>query len=309
MRLRAGFTSSIDVGDLPALMAHRALKQAGYEVDTTFYARPELAVEALARGDAEFASGGTHAFWAAIAKGADVFMVVEHAENGSQIVTVPGVSRCEELTGLRLALSSPGSVPTAVGRAYLQRCPGASPQVVSMPGSGDRLAALLAGVVDAAVLQRADVARLHEQEPGRFRVLARLDEEFPNLRFEGVFVNGAFARAHPSAVVDYVRARVEANRRAIERPALLFEEARQWPAMGTLDQALVDGEARAPAWAVDGGLAPGSVPATLAFFVGAGTLPASLTAEQVADRSFLAEALQAIGTEPPGTRMAPRRQP
>jgi len=286
------YTSPVDVGDLPSLIAHRMLAERGYDVETTFFAQPELAVEALARGDVEFANGGVRAFWAAVGKGADLVMVMEHAENGYQIAAHADIRSAEDLTGRTLALSSPGALPTALGEAYLRRCAGATPLVLNMPHSGDRLAALAAGAIDAAVLQRADVARLEGRAPGRFHVLARFDEAFPDLRFEGLFVNGRFARANRPAVIDYVRARIQANREVLDDPALLFAEARRWPAMGSLDDTIVNGEIRAPAWTRDGGLRPGSAAATLAFFVSAGSLPASLGAGRLADTSFLTEALR-----------------
>ncbi len=291
-RLHAAYTSSVDIGDLPSLLALRALEGAGYRTDATFFAQPELAVEALASGGVDVASGGSRAFWAAAAKGADLVMLMEHSENGYQLATAAGITQCEHLHERTLALSSRGSLPTALGEAFLQRCPAAKPRVLVMPHSGDRLAALLAGAVDAAVLQRADVTRLTQQAPARFTTVEGFTEAFPDLDFEGVFVTRAFARTQRAAVVDYVRERVRANRRVLATPALLAEEARRWPAMGALDATVVAGEVRAPAWTTDGGITAASVGATLEFFVRVGSLPATLIADRLADLSFLEEALR-----------------
>jgi ABC-type nitrate/sulfonate/bicarbonate transport system substrate-binding protein len=296
-RLRAAYTSAVDIGDLPSLLAHRALDGTGYRVEPTFFAQPELAVEALASGGVDVASGGNRAFWAAAAKGADLLMIMEHSENGYQLAAVTGISRCEDLHKRTLALSSQGSLPTALGDAYLQRCPAAKPRVLIMPHSGDRLSALLAGAVDAAVLQRADVTRLEQQAPGRFTTLEGFAAAFPDLDFEGVFVTRRFARTQRAAVVDYVKERVRANRRVLANPALLFEEARRWPTMGTLGRDVVEGEVRAPAWARDGGVTRASVAATLDFFIQVGSLPPSLTTDGVADLSFLEEALKTLEEE------------
>ena len=83
--IRVAYTSAPDVGDLPSLIAHRLLQDAGYRIEETFYAQPELAVEALASGAADVASGGTRAFWAAALKGAQLRLVMEHSENGYQL--------------------------------------------------------------------------------------------------------------------------------------------------------------------------------------------------------------------------------
>jgi ABC-type nitrate/sulfonate/bicarbonate transport system substrate-binding protein len=301
MRLRAAYTSAVDIGDLPSLLAHRALAKDGYRVDPTFFARPELAVEALARGDADVASGGSRAFWAAAAKGADLVMIMEHSENGYGLAAVSAITRCQDLHGRRLALSSRGSLPTSLGDAYLQRCPAVNPRMLIMPHSGDRLAALIAGAVDAAVLQRADVTRLVQQAPGRFTTHEGFSEGFDNLDFEGVFVSRRFAQSQRPAVVDYVRERILANRQVLTNPRLLFDEARHWPTMAALDSVVVEGEVRAPAWTRDGGLTRESVAATLDFFIRVGGVPPALTTDQVADLSFLEEALKSIdgrGEEP-----------
>lgn len=309
VRLRVAYTSAANVGDLPSLIAHRALERQGYQVNAIFFAQAELAIEALARGDADLANGGTRSFWAAVAKGADLVLVMEHAEPGYEIATRGDIRDCADLTGRTLALSSPGALPTVLGEAYLQRCQDATPVVLGIPHSGDRLAALAAGAVDAAVLQRSDVTRLEQREPGRFRVLARFDDEFPGLRFEGLFVNGRFARANRPAVVDYARARILANRQALDDPAPLFEEARRWPTVGTLDAAIVAGEVHAPAWARDGGLQPGSVAATLDFFVKAGSLPPSLQADRLTDPSFLVEARRSLSSPEQTGSTAPHQDP
>lgn len=292
VRLRIAYTSLADVGALPSLMAQRVLADQGYRVVPTFYGQPELAVEALARGDAEFANGGTRAFWAAVAKGADLILVMEHAEKGFELVAVPGIARCEDLDGRTLALSSRGALPTALAEAYLQGCPGARPHVLVVPHSADRLGALISGAIDATVLQRSDVARLEQRAPGRFHELEQFRRASPRLELEGVFVSGRFARANRQAVVDYLRARLDANRVALRDPARLLEEARRWPAVGTLDERIVAGEVSAPAWSPDGGSTRAGVAATLDFFVRGGSLPASLRADRLADLSFLEEALR-----------------
>jgi hypothetical protein len=126
--MRVAYTSAVDIGDLPSLIAHRQLEKAGYRVEETFYAQPELAVEALASGGADVASGGTRAFWAAAVKGAELRLIMKHSENGYQLAAVPGVTTCRDLHGRTLALSSQGALPTALVQAFLQRCQNTTPQ-------------------------------------------------------------------------------------------------------------------------------------------------------------------------------------
>lgn len=282
---------------MSSLIAHRLLSDSGYQVEATFYAQPELAVEALASGGADVASGGARVFWAAIAKGAPLSMVMEHSENGYELAVVPGIRTCRDLHERTLALSSQGSLPTALGQAFLRRCADAKPRIIIVPHSGDRLSAIVNGAVEATVLQRSDVARLNARAPGRFTTIDEFSGMFPGLNFSGVFVTRAFADGHRDVVTDYVHARIRANRLVLEKPALLLEEARHWPSMADLDSTVVDGEVRAPAWSRDGGITPQSVAATLKFFADTQSLPASLTADQIADFSFVEAAVDALGRD------------
>lgn len=307
VRLRIGYTSAVDIGDLPSLIAQRALEERGYRVETTFFAQPELAVDALARGDVDIANGGARAFWAADAKGADLVMLMEHSENGYLIAGGSGISRCEDLHGRTLALSSSGSLPTAIGRAFLRQCAEAEPRVLTLPHSGDRLAALLVGSVDAAILQRADVGRLEREAPGRFRALAA-PRALAHLDLEGVFVSRRFLAEHRPVVADYIRERVFANRRVLDDASLLLQEARRWPDLGPLDAHVVAGEVAAPAWTRDGGVTEASIAETVDFFVTAGSLPPSLDARIIADLSILSDALDAVASNESPTPPALGRQ-
>jgi ABC-type nitrate/sulfonate/bicarbonate transport system substrate-binding protein len=289
-RIRVAYTSAVDIGDLPSLIAHGSLEKLGYRVEPTFFAQPELAVQALASGEADMANGGTRGFWAAASKGADIVMVMEHSENGYQIAAVSGIRRCEDLDGRTLALSSRGSQPTALAEAYLSRCPSATPRVLNLPHSGDRLAALAAGGVDAAVIQRADLARLNENAPGRFATLDGFNADVAGLDFAGVFVTRRFAEAHRRVVVDYLRERLRAHQSVFVHPDLLLAEARRWPTMAAFDERIVKTEIEAPAWTKDGGVSLASARATLAFFVKAGSLPPTLNPDDLVDVSYVEEA-------------------
>src|SRR4029453_8147871 len=66
----------------------------------------------------------------------------------------PGIARLEDLKGKSIAASSPGTPPDMVARAALVRAGIAFSDVniAAVGGDRDRFAALLGGVVDAAVV-------------------------------------------------------------------------------------------------------------------------------------------------------------
>lgn len=266
-------------------------------MSATFFAQPELAVDALAGGDIDIASGGVRAFWAADSGGADLVMLMAHSENGYVLAAPTAVQACADLDDRALASSSRGSLPAALSDAFLRQCPEARPRLLAMPHSGDRLSALALHAVDAAVLQRADLVRLQSRAPGEFHALPSFAATQDRLTLEGVFTTRTFLREHRPVVIDYLRERVRANRLALDEPARLLAEAVKWPALGPLEEDVVASEVAAPAWDRDGGLTPDRVDRTLAFFVDAGSLPDSLKARSIADLSALAEALDILEAE------------
>ncbi len=159
-RIRVAYTSTPDLNDVPSLMAHRRLGDRGYSVDTVFFAQPELAAHALARGDVDIAIGSTRTFWASALDGAPIVAVMEASRNDHLVVANAPIRSCAELGGRRVAFHSAGSVGEALLRAYVaEQCPGTEPLYVQIPGSSSRLSALRAGAIDAAVVQHDDLLR------------------------------------------------------------------------------------------------------------------------------------------------------
>lgn len=290
--LRVAYAGVADFGDLAAEMANDDLRAQGYRVETVSFATAEIAADALARGEVDLGLGSTRSFWAATAKGAPVRTILEHSVNVHRLVGVERASPCEALDGKRLALQSEGAAGTALVRAFLaERCPGATPDVIMVPGSGNRFAALLAGSIDATVLQQSDVSRLTEQAPGRFVVIADFLQVWPELRVTGVQVNSRFAAAHPAWIDAYVQARLSANHRAttaledvVQYANTLLGPQPRWSEQAREYAAL-------PVWPRDGGLTRAGAAATLAFLQARSGLAPGLTVDDVVDFSFLDRAL------------------
>jgi NitT/TauT family transport system substrate-binding protein len=296
-RIRVGFSSIADLGDLPSLMAHGLLAAQGYEVTATFFARTPLAADALARGQVDVGNGSTRTYWAAIGKGAGIATVMEQVGNGWSIVAARRVRGCEDLHGRPLALTGEGTMSAALVRAHLgRRCPGVEPRVVTIPGSEHRAAALLAGRIDAAPLELAESLYLAARAPERFRTLVSFADELPSVVTTGVHVNRAWAARNPGAVRAYLRALLTVHRRVRERPDLLVTEARSRLRIEpALLAEIVEAHVRTGAWHPNGRLTREAVRESLAFFVESGTLAPGLGPEAVADLLPLQHALDEIG--------------
>jgi NitT/TauT family transport system substrate-binding protein len=291
--IHVAYPSAADLGDLPSLMVEAQLTREGYDVRTTFYARAQLAVEAVARGHADVGMGSTRTYWAAIARGADVVTVMEQVANGWSLVARPEITTCAGLHGKRLALSSEGSLSAALSLAYVRRsCPGTEPRIVIIAGSENRAAALLAGAVDASPVELAEAVRLGRKAPGRIHTLVDFAATQPGLKTTGVHVNRAWAEKNPAAVEAYMGALLEVHRRARSDAAGLTAEARRRLA---IDGPVVAAHLAAGVWDVNGGLTTKAVADTLEFFIAAGSLPRGLTPQRVADLGPLERVLAGLG--------------
>ena len=295
--IRVAYNSEADLEDLPSLLAHEILREHGYTVETIFFAQSELGVQALAQGEADFGHGALRPYWAAVAEGAEVLTLMEHVANAWSIVSLREIIECADLAGRRMAQHSPGGVSKALSDAYIaQACPGVEPIELIIPGSGNRAAALLAGEIDATPLELADVAQLLAQGGDRFHILVRFAEELPGLKTSGVTVRAAFARQHPQAVTDYLQALLESHRRLAEDPGPLVTAAVEQLGLDPeTAAAAVEAYMAIDAWHPNGGLDRASVAASLAFYQQMGSLPEGLTAEAVADLTYLEAALDEIG--------------
>jgi NitT/TauT family transport system substrate-binding protein len=291
--IRVAFAGTPDFGDLPGVLAHERLRAEGYAVEETYYNGTDIAIDALARGAADFGGGSITGAWTAAVQGRPLRTVMEQVANPHRLVVVRSVEACRALGQRRLAVNGEAAVGTDLIRIYLaEECPGVKPAVLYINGSDSRAAALLAGTIDAAAIDLGILHWLEEQAPGRFKVLVDFAHRWPSIKTTGVQVNTDFAAAHRDVVVDYLRARLSAVRDLTSSPDLLaaqaarvFGPAERWPRVA---RTYIEEHS----WAADGGLTETDVERTLAFFANDTLRRAS--PRDVSDLSFLREALSSL---------------
>jgi NitT/TauT family transport system substrate-binding protein len=296
-RIRVAYTASVDISDIPSLMAHDRLAGQGYEIVTTFFAQNELAVDTLARGDVDLGIGSVSTFWMAAGKGAPIATVVEQVADNWMLVARKGIDDCAGLNGKRMGHHTEGAVGKVLVDHFLRsNCAGIRTNNVMISGSENRAAALLSGAIDASPLQVADVMRLDRLAAGRFHVLVDFWSDLPGIKTTAVHANRRFMAAHPQAVRDYIRELLTVHRRIAADPSILGTKASQVLKVEK-EWALEVGRTYVDKgmWDCNGGLTPTNLASTLAFFTLAGRLPAGLKVSDVADLSFLNSVLEEIG--------------
>jgi ABC-type nitrate/sulfonate/bicarbonate transport system substrate-binding protein len=286
--IRVGYAGETDFTDLPSLAAHDRLRARGVRVEVTHYSTPDLAIEAAARGSADVVHGSMIGGWRAATRGARIRTVMNHIGNPYRLVEAAGQDGCAGLVGRRLGLASEGAVSTFLVRAFLaDACGAAAPTSVFLMESSNRAAALLAGGVDATVLDLSAILWIDRQAPGRFRVLSDFSTRWPDVSTEGVHVNTDFSAAHPDLVRAYVEALLDANHEARTSPERLVPGA--IARLGPSDEwaALARAYWDADVWPGEGGLTAAVAEQTLSFFMRHGGLPPGTRPDQVVDRRFL----------------------
>ena len=298
--VRIAFPSIIDVDDVAALLAFEAMAEEGFPVVPTFYAQGELAAAAVAAGQADMGAGAATVWLNAINNGAPIAGIMEQAANGWSVVSRIEIEDCADVDGQRTAIHSEGSVSTAMLYAWIDStCPEIEPEILVIPGSENRAAALLAGEIDVTPAELIDSVRIMELAPGEYHRIANFAVDLSGLRTGGFWVNRDFAEAHPEAVRAFIRNVLEIHRRIADEPDWFQEQVPRFLDMSEEDLAvlptIVEALLANDNYPVNGGLTEENAQYTLDFFTDSGALEPGLTMEEAYDLTALNDVLAEIG--------------
>jgi ABC-type nitrate/sulfonate/bicarbonate transport system substrate-binding protein len=297
-RIRVLVIANSDVRDVPLAMAADDLRSQGYHVEITPMMSGALMVDALSRGDAELASFNNETLWAAIAKGLRAKTIVQRLSFPNLVITRQGLT-CRALNGRPLAIGSQtGLTPRLVDRYFESRCGGTKPQVLIIPDSAARTAALVGGTVDAALLPLEEFLNLQKAAPAKYATLIDLTREFPLLQVNAVQARGEWLERHPGEMRDVIRALLLVHRRIIANRGLLYTKALEQSKTDHGETtSVIDALLAAGAWDPNGALTHDNLQYTLNFLQETGAVPKALRLEDVADLGPLNEVLKDIGRQ------------
>jgi NitT/TauT family transport system substrate-binding protein len=297
-----GFTSP-GFSSAPLLAALDALRAQGYTIDTPAINASELLTQGVADGSFAIGAGmGTNTIMAAVAKGAT--MKVFLARNANETVLYARsatIKSCADLGGKKVAVHSEGSVSYAMIKAYVKaNCPQATPNYLIVPGSENRLAAMIADQIDAAPLELGDSITLDAQAGDRFKLLVSFAQDLPQLQPFVFAVNTQFANQNPGTVLALIKAVLTEYRRIAGDAAALQADAEKY-VKDAINQSTVAAIARKytelKMFDVNGGLTAENLQFTADFFGPNGTkaVETALPVNQWADIGFLDTALRELG--------------
>ena len=298
-----GFTSP-GLSSAPFLAAIDAMRAQGYKIDTPIIESSELLTQAVASGQFAFGSGANNTVLVANQAGASLRLIVSRVNNEWTLYgRTATIKACADLGGKALAIHSEGAVSTAMVKNYIdEKCPGTAPNYIVIPGSPNRVAALLADQVDASPLELGDSLTIDAQAGDRFSLLASLAADLPNLQTTGIYVNGDFATANPGSVQVLVNALLTEYRRIAGDAGLLKADADKYVG-DAINAATIDAATKKytdlKMFDVNGGLTPDNLEYTAKFFGpdGTGTVKTNMSLDQWTDLSFLDAALSELGAK------------
>jgi NitT/TauT family transport system substrate-binding protein len=297
-----GFTSP-GLSTAPYLAALDAMRAEGYTIDTPIIESSELLTAGVASGQFAFGSGANNSVLAAIEAGANVKVITSRVQNEWTLyVRTATIKSCADLAGKKLAIHSEGAVSTAMVKNYVAtKCPGTEPSYIVIPGSPNRLAALLADQIDASPLELGDSITIDTQASDRFGLMASLAADLPDLQTTSIYVNGDFAAANPGSVLALVKAVITEYRRVGGDAALLQADAEKFTA-DSIDPATIGAAAakyvELKMFPANGGVTKENLDYTAKFFGPSGTasVKTDFTLDQWADLSFQDTVLDELGT-------------
>jgi len=209
-----------------------------------------------------------------------------------------GLDSCEALNEVDYAVHTFSSI-TYVLPAYWvsQNCFTVNPQWLIVPGSDNRLVALLNGEISASTLELADAIALEaEDTEGRFQRIVTFSD-VANVIGSAVTVNTEFAAANPGTVMHMIAAVLEVSREATDAAAfrtLMLKHLPEYEDFNGLDEIIEEYSSR-QMLNPNGGFAIDKIEESLRFYAGSGIVSTDLGVDDVADRSYLDQVLEIIG--------------
>lgn len=172
-------------------------------------------IQALASGSVDFACEGVGSFLSAIQAGADLKIVfVPNANNSYVIVTRASIEKPENLAGKKWAVTQVGAISQCYAVLWLRQHNMKENSVDWIPIGGEaaRARALLAGQVDATLLNVGELLRIEGQ--AGIKRMAYLRDTLPPLPNSACATTGKIARERADVVQRFVNGNLDAIRAA-----------------------------------------------------------------------------------------------
>jgi NitT/TauT family transport system substrate-binding protein len=277
------------VEKIPTIMASDDLKAQGYPVSLTYLQTSEDPVQAVVRGDADFGSASASTVFQAISKGAPVTAVMSANSPGYQIVAPTSIASPAGLDGKRVGIHAAVSSTTLYTNLMFAKYPSVKPQILVVPGSANRIRALVAGQLDSSAIQLSDMPTLEQLAPGKFHVIYDVAQKYPFLMDAVIFVRTSFLQTDKPLIKTVLQAILTEQKLAYDNPQRLADAIAKY--VPATDLAKAQAEANTytadKVWATNGGFTKQDIQYTLNAMQFGGFLTSPLSLAQCCNQSIV----------------------
>jgi len=202
----AGILAMVGTGDFG--------KRQGLKIELVNFKDDQIGLKALIAGEVDSFEGGPQGVFSAASKGGDArilgchWTVVPHG-----IYAKDTLKSVAELKGKQIAISAPNSMPDMLAREALEKS-GVNPSEVKLAAVGgdrERYQALIAGVVDAAVVSN----EYEPVAPKNVRLLLAGRDALPNFIRICIFSSESKLKARGDDAVKFLAAEMDALKYAL----------------------------------------------------------------------------------------------
>ncbi|MPZ53383.1 MAG: hypothetical protein GEU79_11745 [Acidimicrobiia bacterium] len=178
---RDGRMTGFQFNKLPVILAIDALNEDGWDVAPIFLNQSEAPVQALVQGSVDVANSSVTPVITGAAAGAPIKSFAKTRNVEYVMLTTIDIETPEDLDGKRIGIHANASTTTLLSKLLLADYPDVEPTYLVIPGSPNRIQAMIAGELDASATQFGDDTTAMEQAPGEFHIIFDFAEEMPQL--------------------------------------------------------------------------------------------------------------------------------
>lgn len=269
---RDGRITSYQLNKMPMALSVARLNEEGWDIAPIFLNQSEAPVQALVQGSIDVANSSVTPVITAIAAGGPVMTFAKTRNVEYNMLTTVDINGPEDLHGKRVGLHASASTTTLLTRLFLRDYPDVEPNYLIVPGSGNRIQAMLAGELDATAAQFGDDTFAMEAAPGEFHVIFDFALELPELVDSVYSYNPSELDDETRLFLEYLLAyTVEFNRKVAADPEWAMQVATEADVSETSGlQRYID----SGIWPEDHGLDAGMLDLTIQGLVDAELIPA-----------------------------------
>jgi ABC-type nitrate/sulfonate/bicarbonate transport system substrate-binding protein len=255
----------MQVEKVPLHLTLQNLHKNGTETKEAFNKNGNAAVQEVARGEADFGTANAATVLSAIKKGVPIKAVMASYRPFYVFVVPSSVKDAAGLNGKRVGIQSKVSSTTLYTDLALATAPSAKPKILIVPGSANRVQAMIAGQLDASMLQPADWLKLKQKDPGKYHVIYDVAQKNPNIIDSLIFTSTKTIKQKPKYIHRFVAAMQEEYSNVYKKPDQLATDIANIVPKTPQKTAnkLVNMLEKDKVWQADGGFNSGTIQATL----------------------------------------------